>query len=525
LSSLSLNLLLNAHLPFVRHPEYPVFFEESWLFEAIDETYLPLLRVFHALEDEGVNFHLTMSFSPTLTAMLTDKRLQDRYKAHLELHVELAEKEVQRTEGTPEHPLALMYEKLYKSNLVDFFDIYQNNILKGYQYFMKLGRIEIITTLATHAFAPLYQDYPGNIHAQIQVAVDSHYNAFSQEPEGIWLPEAGYYPGLDAHMVKSKIKFFYLSAHGALLASQLPEKGVFGPLKTPAGTVAFPRHLSSSNDVWKKDHGYPSDPVYRDFYRDIGYDLPIEYIGPYLPSGENRSSTGFKYFKVTGVTDQKLLYDPETAFLKIKEHAGNYLYNRIKTAERLEKAGNDWSPLFTIPFDAELFGHWWFEGPAWIGEVFRQAEKIPAISFVTPTQIIKKNETLQMISPPFSSWGTKGYAEVWLDGTNDWIYRHTHRCIQRLQDLTRRFPNETGRKERALNQATREILLAQASDWPMMIKLGTTADYARRRVTEHISNFNQIYETISSNHIDTEWLTNLEKKNNIFPHIDYRIFH
>lgn len=524
MSPFRLNFLLNAHLPFVRHPEYPVFFEETWLFEAMDETYLPLLRVFHQLEEEGVDFRLTMSFSPTLTAMLTDRVLQERYRGHVEMHIELGEKEVARTQGTPEEPLAAMYLDLYRRNLEDFSEVYQGNILKGYQYFQKQGKLEIATTLATHAFAPLYQDYASNVRAQVQAAVDSHYHIFNVEPTGIWLPEAAYYPGLDSLLARSRLQYFYLSAHGALLSDQRPERGVFAPVKTPAGIAAFPRHLSSSNDVWKKENGYPADPAYRDFYRDIGYDLPMEYVGPYLPSGDNRSSTGFKYFRVTGPTDQKEHYDPAAASQKVREHAQNYIYNRQKTADRLTKAGYDWNPVFTIPFDAELFGHWWFEGPQWIGEVLRQAAAQPHIQLVTPPMVLESEAPKQTIAPPFSSWGTKGYAEVWLDGSNDWVYRHIHRCIQRLQDLARRFPNESGRKERALNQAAREVLLAQASDWPMMIKLGTTGDYARRRVVGHIANFNRIYETISSNHIDTEWLTSLEKRDNIFPHLDYRQF-
>ena len=132
-----------------------------------------------------------------------------------------------------------------------------------------------------------------------------------------------------------------------------------------------------------------------------------------------------------------------------------------------------------------------------------------------------ENQTTQ---PAFASWGDKGYGQVWLDGSNDWIYRHTHKLIERMQELVERFPDEKGLKERTLNQAAREVLLSQASDWPFIMKAGTMVPYARKSIKTHIHNFNYIYDSLSRNTIKTEWLTRLEKKDNIFPFLDYRIF-
>jgi 1,4-alpha-glucan branching enzyme len=128
------------------------------------------------------------------------------------------------------------------------------------------------------------------------------------------------------------------------------------------------------------------------------------------------------------------------------------------------------------------------------------------------------------VQPAFSSWGTKGYAEVWLDGSNDWVYRHTHKAIERMTELVGRFPDESGLKERALNQAAREVLLSLQSDWPFIMRAGTTVSYAVRRVKEHIYNFTSIYESLRRGAISTEWLTRLERTNNVFPNLDYRIF-
>lgn len=518
-------LILNAHLPFVRHPEYPVFLEERWFFEAISETYLPLLRVFHKLEEDGVPFKLTMSFSPTLTAMLTDPLLQDRYRQYLDLQLELAERELVRTEGRPEHKTAKVYRQLHKHNHGDFNEVYQGNILRGFSYFQKKGHLEIITSAATHAFLPLYQNHPEAVEAQVQVAVDAHQRAFGKAPKGLWLPECAYFPGLEGVLKRNKLDYFFASAHAVLNAKDFPEAGVFAPLALPGGTVAFPRDMEATNALWSPDRGYPSDPVYRDFYRDIGFDLDLESVKPYMPGTDDRLATGFKYYAVTGPTDQKVLYDPDRAQARVREHVQNFLYNRAQHAQRIADAGLKGTPLVVTPFDAELFGHWWFEGVAFLDEFFRQvADRSRGINLTLPVEVLSGGRELQSNELAFSSWATGGYAEAWLDGANDWIYRHTFRAIERMVELVGRFPDVQGRKERALNQAAREVLLSQASDWPLIIKSGTTVGYAERRVKEHVANFTRIYDSLSSNTMDTEWLTTLEKRNNVFPDLNYKVF-
>ncbi|MCF7929707.1 MAG: DUF1957 domain-containing protein [Spirochaetales bacterium] len=520
--------VLHAHLPFVRHPEYEDFLEEKWLFEALSETYLPLLRVFSELEREEVPFRLTLSISPTLISMLTDELLQDRYIAHLEKLLELSEKELERTSAEdPEHlPVARMYQRLYKQNLEDFADLYQKNILKGFKYFQKQGNLELITTAASHSFLPLYQDFPRDIEAQIQVAMATHHRFLGKESAGMWVPECGYFNGLEDYLNRNNLNYFFAAAHGLMFASPQPRSGVYAPVRTPNGIAAFGRDPVASHAVWSAQEGYPSDHVYRDFYRDIGYDLPLDYIGPYIHDGNIRVSTGFKYSAITGETEKKLPYNPEKARAKAAEHAENFVYNRIRQFDKLSEV-MDIPPLINIPFDAELFGHWWFEGPIWIKEVFRNfadAETSGGIDMVTPTDYLNTNPDIQTATPSFSSWGEKGYAQVWLDGQNDWIYRHIHKNIRRMEELAQRFPDEHGLKERALNQAAREVLLSQASDWPFIMKTGTTVPYAVRRVKEHIYNFNQIYGSLCRNTVNTEWLTRIAQKNNLFPDMDYRIF-
>jgi 1,4-alpha-glucan branching enzyme len=519
-------LVLHAHLPFVRHPEHETFLEENWLFEAISETYLPLLRVFNRLRDDGIRFRLTLSISPTLSTMLTDELLQDRYIRHLENTLELAQMELVRTADDDRfRPVAEMYRDLFRQNLEDYTGLYKRNILKGFRALEKDGFLELITTSATHCFLPLYQEYAKSIEVQIQTALITHARNFGKVPQGFWLPECGYYPGLEDHLKIFNFKYFFTAAHGIIFADNPPPHGVYAPLQCPNGVHAFGRDVPSSQAVWSAEEGYPGDASYRDFYRDIGYDLPLDYIGPYVHEGGIRIFTGFKYYAVTGNTDQKRPYDLAEAAKKVEEHADNFIYNRLKQVGKLERLMGDRRPIIVCPYDAELFGHWWFEGPAWIEALLRRVDASEGeLLTVTPTDYLKLYPENVVGAPSFSSWGNKGYAEVWLDGSNDWIYRHIHKTIDRMQELVRRFPDESGLKERVLNQAAREVLLSQASDWPFIMKTGTFVSYARKRVREHLSNFNKIYENLCRNTVDTEWLTRIEKKHTIFPDLDYRIF-
>lgn len=517
-------LLLHAHLPYVRHPELERSIEETWLFEAISETYLPLLRVFERLDHDKIPFRIVMALSPTLTTMLQDELLQARYAAYAENALDLARREIQRNRYDARlSALASMYHDLHEQNLADFISRYDRDITRGFDYFYKRGKLELVATAATHAYLPLYSLYPEAVAAQVGLGVMSHQRLFGKPARGFWLPECGYMPGLESVLKEHGIDHFYVATHGLLYGEERPRCGVYQPVRCPNGVVALGADHLSTDAVWSAESGYPSDHSYRDFYRDIGHDLPLDYIGPYLPGGSIRINTGFKYYAVTGATDRKVPYDPAAARRKVDEHAENFIYNQVKRIRRLSTLMDD-SPVILCPFDAELFGHWWFEGPAWIEALVRRIAEQDELALTTPSELGRNPTTYQTTQPAFSSWGTKGYSEVWLDGTNDWIVRHTHKAIERMCELTDRFPNESGLKRRALNQVAREVLLSQASDWPFIIRAGTAVPYAVGRVKEHVGAVGRIYDALGRGPVGTEWLTNAERIHDIFPDIDYRIF-
>lgn len=520
-----LALVLHAHLPYVRHPEDEGYLEERWLFEGITECYLPILSMLEGLHRDGVPCRLTISLSPTLISMLDDRLLQRRYIRHLKNLVDLAGREVQRTANQPEfRPVAEMYRDLYQRSLSDYKGKYGRDLVLAFKRFQDLGLIEVITCGATHGFLPLLELHPEAVKAQIGVAVDLYRRRFGRNPSGFWLPECAYTPGIDDYLAEHGIGYFFLETHGLTHADPAPRYSVFAPVRCKSGVAAFARDPECSKQVWSSIEGYPGDYSYREFHRDIGFDLDWDYVGPYLGTRGVRGHTGIKYYRITGPTDWKEPYRPGDARETAARHAGNFMFNRERQIEYLAPA-MDRPPILVAPFDAELFGHWWFEGPMWLDFLVRKvAYDQDVFKLATPGDYLSWGYDLEQCTPSASTWGYQGYNDVWLDGSNQWIYRHLHAAQGRMINLVRQFPESEGVMRRALNQAARELLLAQASDWAFIMKAGTMVDYARKRFEDHIRRFTRLYEEITRGRIDQKWLGQVESVDNIFPDIDYRVY-
>jgi len=518
-----LALVLHGHLPFVRHPEHEQFLEEDWLFEAITETYIPLLRVFDGLVRDHVDFRLCMSLTPPLVSMLKDPLLQDRYVRHISKLITLSEQELQRTAGQPVfHDLASMYRGMFHETREHFIATYNGDLVNAFKKYLDLGKLEIITCAATHAFLPLMPNQRA-VRAQIMTAVEFHARHFGREPRGIWLPECGYYEGLDAVLDEAGIRYFFTDSHGIFHATPRPRYGVYAPISCPSGVAAFGRDLESSKQVWSSIEGYPGDYDYRDFYRDAGFDLDYDRVRPFLHPDGARVSLGIKYHRITGPTDEKAPYVRSRALAKAAEHADNFLQSRKEQVQWLAGLFDDRKPLMVAPYDAELFGHWWFEGPEWIDALLRKIAQDPASpGLITPTGYLQEFPRCQVATPSPSSWGQEGYASVWLDRSNDWIYRHLHMAADRMVELAQTYPDADGLLGRALKQAARELMLAQSSDWAFIMKTGSHAEYAVKRTNDHLLRFTRLYNDIRANTVDEGWLGTIEYADNIFPDINYR---
>jgi 1,4-alpha-glucan branching enzyme len=519
-----LALVLQAHLPWVRHPEYGTFLEEEWLFEAITETYLPLLSTFERLSADAVPYRVTLSLSPPLLNMLADPLLQTRYERYLEGRVALAEREVRRTEKDASfRPLAEHYLDAFRNARTTYVDRYRRNLVAAFAALAATGSVRLMTTAATHGCLPLLAVNEQAVRMQVALGMSEFRRFFGRSASGFWLPECAYYGGLDRVLADAGVRYFCVDTHGIELASSPPVHGVYAPLFCPAGVAAFGRDAECARQVWSSVEGYPGDFDYREFYRDIGFDLEEDDVRPFISPSGQRAYTGIKYYRVTGTSEHKEPYNPAWARAKAELHAAHFVESRARQIARLG-AGGGTPPLLTVPFDAELFGHWWYEGPIWLDFLCRHVAAQDAFGLTTLDEYLDAYPTHQVAEPNTSSWGFKGYHEVWLSTANDWIYTHLHHAADRMVALARRHPEAQGATKRALDQAARELLLAQASDWAFIIARGTVVDYATRRTTEHLTRFRALADDVERGSIDEMRLAAVEAADNIFPTIDYRGF-
>jgi 1,4-alpha-glucan branching enzyme len=523
----SLCLVLHAHLPYVRHPDYESFFEENWFFEALTETYIPLVGVLDRLLADQVPARLTLSLSPTLMTMLGDPFLQERYLVHLDKLRRLAALEVKRTEGDSRFaPLAHHYERLLDNTVAVFEGRWNRDLLAAFAHYRDEGLVELITTAATHGFLPLLKTEPQAVRAQLLAGQQAFQSVFGKPAQGVWLPECGYYRGIETVVAEAGYGYFFVDSHAIENAEPRPMFGVTAPLALPNGTAAFGREPTASRRVWSRDEGYPGDGWYRDFYRDIGFDLDFDYIKPFILDGKTRIHTGFKYHRITDRSDRKEVYEPGRAAARVAAHVEHFCDQCRLTVEGVGYRPGP-PPVIVAPYDAELFGHWWFEGPQWLEGVLRTLARKPGtVDTVTAGDYLAAHPTLQCATPSPSSWGDGGYNSFWLNPSNDWIYPRLDAAARRMSELVR----DVGTAEadspvgRALRQAARCLLLAQASDWPFLMKSGTGTEYALRRLNDHLDRFHYLETAIRADAIDERRLTALEFMDNIFPGIDPALF-
>jgi len=523
-----LSLVLHAHLPYVRHPDHESFLEESWLFEAITESYVPLIGVLDRLSSDKIPARLTLSLSPTLLTMLRDHLLQERYLVHMDKLRRLAALEVARTRDDERFaPLALLYQGMLEDTVEVFERRWNRDLTAAFAHYRDAGLLELITTAATHAFLPLFRADPKAVRAQLLVGQREFQSVFGETAKGVWLPECGYYRGLEEAVAEAGFGFFLVDTHAIVNADPRPRFGTSAPLALPNGVAVFGRDPAASRQVWSRDEGYPGDAWYRDFYRDIGFDLPLERVRPFVLDDGKRTHTGFKYHRITDRSANKEVYEPVRAAERIAAHVEHFIAERRQTVEREIGYRPGPPPIIVAPFDAELFGHWWFEGPMWLEGVLRGlSDPAGSIVVATPGDYLAAHSSLQTAVPSPSSWGDGGYNGYWLNPANDWIYPQLDAALRRMSALARDTVDaEPGSiKGRAARQAARELLLAQASDWPFIMKSGTSVEYASGRLRDHLGRFHYLENAVRADTIDERSLRALEFMDDIFPGIDPGLF-
>ena len=524
-------LLLHNHLPFVRHPEYEIFFEEQWLFEAITSVYTQLIALFWKMEKEGVDFRMTLSLSPTLISMLQDTLLQNRYRTHINEVIEFAKKEYDNSLDKPfRKTVELILQRFFLARRV--FETYQGDIIRGFRDFQNQGKLEIITCPATHAILPFYLHYPEVVKAQIHIALQQYERVFGRRPLGMWLPENAYHPGLDKFLLSEGIRWTMVNTHGLRQGDTKCFYDVEAPVITDSGLCIFGIDDKTKGQVWSKGNGYPGDSRYKEWYKDVVWDADWDYIPEYFKHAGARRNSGLKYYRITGQQvplDRKEYYCPDLAYQAAAEHAGQFVYHRgVQANEFCRK--NHRKPVYLSAYDGELFGHWWEEGPYWLELVLKKTlYNQSTIRPVTPSEYLSEQHHHQRLNPGITSWGEGDYFSTWLDTRpyqpNAWVYRHLFRLIDQMIDLATERKEATGLEKRALNQAARELMLAQSSDWGFLIKTRQAIQYSETRIARHIHWTGELLQQIRRGAVDEEFLSTLEQANNIFAEdMDFRIF-
>jgi 1,4-alpha-glucan branching enzyme len=279
----------------------------------------------------------------------------------------------------------------------------------------------------------------------------------------------------------------------------------------------FGRDAESSRQVWSREEGYPGDAFYRDFYRDIGFALPVSELMGDVAGDGSRLMTGLKYFRITGKDVEKQPYQPGIAAEKAHEHAGNFVFNRAAQVKHLA-ATMPIPPIVVAPYDAELYGHWWFEGPMFLEAVFRRMHETGGeVESITLKEYLARHPVVVQATPSASSWGAGGYGEVWVGPEAASTWRHVHHATRYAKNLIERHRGATGARGEALDQVIRELLLLQSSDWPFILKTGTATGYAQARIRSHVHRLRHLGYMVETGRIEGEdaaWLDDVRSRDN-----------
>ncbi|MFN2148299.1 MAG: glycoside hydrolase family 57 protein [Anaerolineales bacterium] len=540
--------VLHSHLPYARQAgRWP--HGEEWLHEAAAETYIPLLDALYKLREDRVAAKMTLTLTPILVEQLADADVQVNFKTYLEDRIKAAEKDVERFSafgGEQELSLANFYLEWYRHTLHQFVNTYSGNLVPAFKRLQDDGLIEIVTCAATHGYLPLLQR-DESINLQLRTAVESYHRHFGRYPRAIWLPECAYRPayvtddgrvrpGLEHWLALHNLSLFFAETHmieggrpvgvaageaigpyGAVVRRYLvpftdvqpvQQATTFQPYFVSGTDVAvIGRNNKTGLQVWSADWGYPGDFDYREFHKKDGV-------------------SGLQYWRVTGAgvdLGGKELYHPEWAAGKVRGHAEHFSH---LVEEELEHYRQEHSSpgIISANYDTELFGHWWFEGVSWLEAVLRQLAASDNVELVTGSGYIEKHPPEIALNLPEGSWGAGGTHFVWDNADTHWMWPVIFAAEDRMLEAVSQHQNASGIQEQILNQAARELLLLQSSDWPFLVTTGQAREYAIDRFRGHVDRFNLLLDSLSSPGTGTMDVDAIWEKDKIFPEIDFRWF-
>ncbi len=503
-------LVLHSHIPYVkRQGRWP--FGEVWLFEAMAETYIPFLRTWFRLQEEGIRAPITLSVSPTLLDQLSSPYIQQEFVAYLREREEQAAEDERYYLSISDRKmasLAAFYHRFYRDIRRDFVVEFNCDAIAALNKLQCDGQIEIITTAASHAYLPLLD--PNSLKHQIYWGKRAYEKYFGREPKGFWLPECGYFQGIEDLLIEYGFKYFYVDSHavegGQPLGDSSPGSqelecacetfantglSTYRPYKIQDKDImVLGRNAMVSHQVWSADFGYPGDEAYREFHKES-------------------PRSGFKYWKVSdrnGSLEKKLPYDPLKASLRVVQHADHFVKGVASTGREAQNLGFS-EPMIVACYDTELFGHWWWEGVSWLDEVVRGIAKDPQLNFILPSDLPDEMPEAQVFE---SSWGMGGKHYVWDNKETNWMWEIIRKASSEYEEIDK-SSIRGGIEKQVLDQALRELILIESSDWLFMVTNNLTRDYAMKRFFEHYAKFLRLVNALRDDNYSPNFQAWLEK--------------
>ncbi|MCR4952752.1 MAG: DUF1957 domain-containing protein [Treponema sp.] len=494
------------------------------LFDSISEIYIPLLNLFERCGLNSVAAKVGLVLPPVLCEMLNDSKIQKLYIEWLDNRIALGKKELERCKD--DEKLCNNINALIQENeqtKQDFCEKYNKNLVKAFADYNKIGTVELIATTATDIFMPHYADLKEAITAQIECGLHAFRCSFGEFPEGFWIPELGYFPGIEKYIRSYGFNYTILDARSFLLAKNIPEKGIFYPARTDNSLIVFANDPYLKDDLYS-ENGYLRSECYRNENRDIGFELSAKELAPFFTEGTVRYASGYKYWSRKNGSEDGDLYDFAAAKAKVEEDADSFLKKR---SELLDKAAalmpeNDFVSLVCTINLTKLKSNW-KESLLWLESVLKKAPEY-SIDIVSCNTMLSNQFSLERFKPYYSSCDGEGYGENLLSSKNCWMMRYVRKATERMLDLADRFPTDTGLKTRLLDIGTKELMIAQSCVLAKMIDADIFPEYCEKRFKNSIIDFTKVFDSLGSNTVSTEWLTNLEENDNFFPWMNYRIY-
>lgn len=530
----NLILVLTTNHEYVKHTDEDAekFAPEiSNFFDSISDSYLPLLRMFESLEQDNIDFKISLVISPSTCTLLDDPVVQKQYIEWLDKKIELGKKEIQRCKDNIQllNNVKLIFEKAQEDKIQ--FLKYNQQLLKKFKEYQKKGYVELLATTGTSIFMPFYTDLKEILNGQVETGLNAYKYFFNEIPDGFWIPELGYAPGIEEIIHSYGFNYTILDARSFLFSQEQPQNGIFTPARFENSLAVFGRCYKCDEEIFSET-GYASNSIYKNKNKDIGFINNFEELIPFYSKKSQRYKTGYSYWnniskdseEFFNSTDENLIYNPEKALNQVKIDAENFVGNKMKSLQDAEKNLSAEQYLNLVcTIDLDKLSSSWAEGINFIENIFR-CGSWQQINFSFCKNQINNLYSLQKIKPYYGSAAGEGYGENLLSSKNSWMMRYVQKSSERIVDLAERFSSDNGLKSRLLNLGAKELMLSQSTVWAKFIDEGIFSEYAEYRFKQSIKDFTLVFDSLGSNTVSTEWLTKLEAEHQIFPWMNYRIF-